>query len=210
MFLVVVQSCNIDYTYFIHLTFKYFAAHFVFDYLLLVASSERTSFRNATVTVRLTLEDTKHFVSTRSYLDTATEDTTYVSKINKYRVTLLVLPCTNPFYRCLLPLQLAPRHGGWPSRSHSHPYTPSFANRCTILLKCEVILKPFQNSTAQFSFGKTFLSLQREIQAKCHHAVSYRHLSENDATNLSSDPCSFQRYNSSVRLTYTAVCWRPR
>jgi hypothetical protein len=45
------QSCNTDYTYFIHLTLKYSAAHFVFNYLLIVASSERTSLRNASVTV---------------------------------------------------------------------------------------------------------------------------------------------------------------
>jgi len=47
--------------------------------------------------------------------------------------------------------------------------------------KCEVILKPYQNSTAQFSFGKTSLSLQHEIQAKCHNAMSYERLSESDA-----------------------------
>jgi hypothetical protein len=58
MFLAVEQSCNIDYTYFTYPTFKYIPAHFDFNYLSLVASSERPSFGNASGTIRLKLEDT--------------------------------------------------------------------------------------------------------------------------------------------------------
>jgi hypothetical protein len=58
MFLAVEQSSNIDYTYFTHLTFKYILAYFDFNCLLLVASSERPSFGNASGTIRLKLEDT--------------------------------------------------------------------------------------------------------------------------------------------------------
>lgn len=57
MFLAVERSCNTDYNYFTHLTFKYIPAHYVFNYLLLAASSERPSFGNASGTIRLKLED---------------------------------------------------------------------------------------------------------------------------------------------------------
>jgi len=58
MFLAVVQSCNFDYTYITHLTWKYIPVPFDFHYLLLVASSERQRFGNASGTIRLKLQDT--------------------------------------------------------------------------------------------------------------------------------------------------------
>lgn len=179
-----------DYTYFTSLTFKYYPAHFVFNTVFLVASRGKPSFRNASVTVHLKLKQMQlcHSAVLLGYGDgrdmcqNNKQILRHITSSSMHQPVLQVpsLPCN--WHQAM--------EGDPAKATHILTLLP-LLHRYTTLLKCEVILKQYQNSTAKFSFGKTFLSLRHEIQAKCNHAVSYQRLSVNDVTTVSSDPCSF-------------------
>jgi hypothetical protein len=181
MFLAAELSCNMDYTYFTPLTCKYYPAHFLFNTVFLVASRENPSFRNASVTVHLKLKDRQLCYSAvllgygdgRDMGHKNKQILRHITSSSMHQPVLQVpsLPCN--WHQAM--------EGDPAKAAHIITLLP-LLHRYTILLTCEVILKQYQNSTAKFSFGKTFLSLRHEIQAKCNHAASYQRLSVNGGT----------------------------